>query len=294
MSNPVILNEAKSILMKKYSLFVLLLILTGRLFSQTGKGAFLPDINDLPGWRPAGEVEVYKSESLEKIADAETGLILEYGLNYAVARKYYNFGYRVINVQVYTMDNSFGSYGLFLRHSKNEKVFSKYGNSCYEKAGEFGFWKQFYFIRMFSDVKNDTVSEGYSQIAAFIDSKIRSRGVFPPIMNLSDKEAKNVRIFRGPLALSEIYYFSPLNIFFVNEGIAFDKGDTTKIILKYPDNNDAVKHYTEVAGILSAMPKFTDFRMDGNFSFSMKDKEHKTLIFSVSESNLEISIEKKK
>ncbi len=278
--------------MNKYSIFIFLLLISGRLLSQTGKGAFLPDVNDLPGWRPAGETEVFRSESLERIAGAETGLIMEYGLNYAVARKYYNFRFRAINVQVYTMDNSFGSYGLFLRHSRNEKVFSKYGNSCYEKPGEFGFWKQFYFIRMFSDVKNDSVSEGFSQIAAFIDSKIRSRGLLPSIMSLSENSAKNVRIFRGPLALSEIYYFSPLNIFFVNEGIAFDKGDTTKIILKYPDSSEAIKHYTEVAGILSAMPKYSDFRMDGNFSFSMKDKEHKTIIFSVSESNLEISIKK--
>jgi hypothetical protein len=278
--------------MKKFLLFIFFLLCFSQLWSQTGPGSFLPDINELPGWRPAGEAEVFRSESLEKIAGPETGLILEYGFNYAVSRKYYNFGYRVINVQVYTMDNTFGSYGLFLRHSRNEKVFSQYGNSCYEKKGEFGFWKQFYFIRMFSDVTNDTVAEGYRQVASFIDSKIRSRGIFPLIMNLTDNSSKNIRIFKGPLALSEIYYFSPLNIFFVNEGIAFERGDTTKIIFKYADNNEAVRRYTEVAGILSGMPKYTGFRMDGNFSFSMKDKEHKTLIFNVSESNLEVSIKK--
>jgi len=278
--------------MKKHLLFIFFLVCSNPLWSQTGPGSFLPDMNELPGWRPAGETEVFKSESLEKIAGAETKLIIEYGFNYAVTRKYYNFGYRVINVEVFTMDNTFGSYGLFLRHSRNEKVFSQYGNSCYEKPGEFGFWKQFYFIRMSSDVKNDTVSEGYRQIASFIDSKIRSRGLFPGIMNLSDNSSKNVRIFKGPLALSEIYYFSPLNIFFVNEGIAFDKGDTTKIIFRYTDNNEAVRRYTEVAGLLGAMPKFTDFMMDGDFSFSMKDKDHKTLYFTVSGNNLEISINK--
>jgi hypothetical protein len=282
----------KSVLMK-YCFLLLLLIIPGNpLLSQTGPGSFLPDKNEIPGWRPDGEPVVYKSGSLEKIAGEETGLILEYGFNYAVSRRYYNFGRRVINVKVFTMDNTFGSYGLFLRHSRKEKVFNKYGNSCYEKPGEFGFWKQFYFIRMNSDVSNDTVSEGYRQIASFIDSKIKSRGLFPGIMNLSDNNARNVRIFSGPLALSEIYYFSSLDIFFVREGIAFDKGDTTRIILRYSDNNEAVRRFTEVAGVLGAMPKFTDFVMDGDFSYSMKDKEGKTLVFSVNESNLEINIKK--
>jgi hypothetical protein len=275
---------------KKHLVFILFLLCFSTLWSQTGPGSFLPDLNELPGWRPAGETEVFKNELLEKIAGEETGLIIEYGFNYAVTRKYYNFGYRVINVQVYVMDNTFGSYGLFLRHSRNEKVFSQYGNSCYEKPGEFGFWKQYYFIKMSSDVRNDTVSEGCRQIASFIDSKIRSRGLFPVILNLTDNSSRNVRIFKGPLALSEIYYFGPLNIFFVNEGISFEKGDSTKIIFKYSDNNEAVRRYTEVAGILSAMPKFTNFTMDGDFSFSMKDKEHKTLYFTVSENNLELSI----
>ncbi|MGD0581734.1 MAG: DUF6599 family protein [Bacteroidales bacterium] len=278
---------------KKYCfLFILLLVGLKPLLSQTGPGSFLPEIYDIPGWRPAGDPEVFKSGSLEKIAGDETGLILEYGFNYAVLRRYYNFRHRVIKVQVYTMNNTFGSYGLFLRHSGKEKVFNEYGNSCYEKQGEFGFWKQFYFIRMNSDITNDTVSEGYRQIASFIDSKIKSRGLFPGIMNLSGDNARNVRIFRGPLALSEIYYFSPLNIFFVNEGISFEKDDTTKIILRYSDNNEAVRRYTEAAGVLGTMPEFTDFVMDGSFSYTMKDKKGKTLVFRVNENNLEISIKK--
>jgi hypothetical protein len=278
---------------KKFCLLPFFFLIVGNpLFSQSGPGSFLPEMKDIPGWRPAGESEIFKKESVQKIAGNETGLILEYGLNYAVARNYYNFGSRVIKVQVFTMNNTFGSYGLFLRHSRKEKIFSEYGNSCYEKPGEFGFWKQYYFIRMFSDLSNDTISEGYRQIASFIDSKIKSRGIFPGIMNLSDNNSRDVRIFSGPVALSEIYYFSPLDIFFVKEGIAFEKGDTTRIILRYTDNNEAVRRYTEAAGSLGSMPKFTDFVMDGDFSFSMKDKDGKSLVFKVNENNLEISIKK--
>jgi len=275
----------------RYAGVMIFLFLTFNIaMSQSGPGSFLPEANEIAGWRPAGDAEIFRSESLERVAGTETSLILEYGFDYAAERQYYNYGFRVIRVQVYTMDNTFGSYGLFLRHSRKEKVFSQFGNSCYEKQGEFGFWKQYYFIRMTSDVSNDTVSEGYRQIASFIDSKIKSRGLFPGIMNLSDQGSTNVRIFRGPLALSEIYYFSPLDIFFIREGIAFDRGDTTKILLRYADNNEAVRRYSESAGMLGSMSKFTDFLMDGLYVFTMKDREGKKLFFKVKENDLEISI----
>lgn len=278
--------------MKYYLLNFLFLFCSSAALPQTGPGSFLPDRDEIPGWRPSEDVSVFRSESLEKIADAETNLILEYGFNYAATRRYYNFRNRIIKVVVLTMNNTFGSYGLFLRHSRKEKVFREFGNPCYEKAGEFGFWKQFYFIRMYSDVSNDTVSEGYRQIASYIDSKIKSRGMLPEIMNLYGSDGGNVRIFNGPLALSEIYYFSPLNIFFVREGIAIEKGDTTRIILRYSDNNEAVRRYSEVAGMLGSMSKFSNFLIDGNFSFLMKDRDGKTLIFKVKDSDLEIIIKK--
>jgi hypothetical protein len=275
----------------KFYLLLLLIIFAGSLAkSQTGPASFLPEASELPGWRPAGEPVIYKNTNLVSLAGEETPVIKEFGFNYAVAQQYYNFGYRVIDVKVFVMENTFGSYGLFLRHSRKEKVFSDYGNSSFQKHGEYGFWKQKYFVSMHCDIENDTVNEGYRQIAAFIDSKIKSKGLFPGIMGLTGEDTKNVRLFSGPLGLSEVYYFSPLNIFFIQEGVAFERGDTTRIILKYPDNNEAVRRYSEAAGILGAMPKFTGFTMDGNFSFLMKDKEGKTLSFRVNESNLEISI----
>jgi hypothetical protein len=47
-----------------------------------------------------------------------------------------------------------------------------------------------------------------------------------------------------------------------------------------------------VAVILGEMPKYSDFRMEDNFSFVMKDREGKTLLFRVSGRNLDISIKK--
>ncbi|HVN58627.1 MAG TPA: DUF6599 family protein [Bacteroidales bacterium] len=259
---------------------------------QTSRSAFLPDAGEIPGWRPSGDAIIFRENNLAGIAADESSLILEYGINYAVSRQYYNFGRRTIKVNVFVMNNTFGSYGLFLRHSRKEKVFSKYGNSCYEKPGEFGFWKQFYFIRMQSDFKNDSVSEGFSQMASFIDSKIKARGLFPSILGQAGDNAKNIRLFSGPLGLAEIYYFSPLDIFFVQEGISYERGDTTRIILSYHDNNEAVKRYTDAAGILSAMPKFSGFRMDGNLGYQMKDREGRILLLRVKDSDLEITIHK--
>jgi hypothetical protein len=78
----------------------------------------------------------------------------------------------------------------------------------------------------------------------------------------------------------------------VQEGIAIENGDTKDIILKYSDNNEAVRRFTEVAGLLSGMNKFSDFIMLENFSFALKDRDRKTLVFKVSENYLKINIKK--
>jgi hypothetical protein len=250
----------------------------------------LPDDTEVPGWRPAGVLKVYKSDNLHTLINADADLVLEYGFRQAITRDFYNYSGKLINIQVFTMDNTFGSYGIFLQKSKGEKVFQKYGNSCFEKPHSFGFWKQFYFIYMQSEFEGDTITEGFRLFAGIIDSKIKSKGLFPEILGLSSDKKGNITIFKGPLALSKIYYFSPSNVFFINEGIAVENDNSKEIILKYADNNEAVRRFSETAGILGAMTKFTNFIMTGSFSFTMKDREGKTLVFKVDGNCLDITI----
>jgi hypothetical protein len=269
---------------------ILTIFICLKLSAQTGKGAMLPGKDDIAGWMPAGEMKVFKSEALRNLAKDEAEFIMEYGFDNAIEQKYYNYGNKLITVDVFTMKNSFGSCGLFMRYSKKQKVSQKYGNSTYVKTGEYGFWKHLYFVKLSSASAGDTINEGFMMISAFIDSKIRSKGVIPEILGFSKDKPGNVTIFRGPLVLSEIYYFGPNNIFFMQEGIAIENGRTKEIILKYPDNNEAVRRFTEVSGILSRMSNFSDFAMHDNFSFSMKDRDRKTLVFSVQENCLNIMI----
>jgi hypothetical protein len=259
-------------------------------FSQSGPGAILPGLNELPGWRPSGEIKVYSRENLSNLLKDEANLILEYGFRNLVSRDYYNFSGKVINIQVYTMENTFGSCGIFLQKSKGEKVFKEFGNACFENPGNFSFWKQYYYIRMHSVSEGDSVSSGFRQVAGVIDSKIKSRGLFPDILGLSTDKPGNVSIFKGPLALANIYYFSPLNIFKIYEGIAIENGDNKEIILKYADNNEAVRRFSDSAGILSGMERYSDFLMVGDYSFSLKDAKGKTLIFRVDDNCLIITI----
>jgi hypothetical protein len=258
--------------------------------AQTGPGAMLPGKDDIAGWKPEGELEIFSRESIRNLSKEETDYILEYGLNYAIRQRYYNYRNKVITVEVYTMNNSFGSCGLFMRYGKKQRVFQEYGNSVYEKEGEYGFWKQLYFVKLKSAASGDTIKEGFRQISAFIDSKIRSKGIIPDILGFSKDKPGNVTIFRGPLALSEIYYFSPKNIFYINEGLAIENGNIKDIIFRYSDNNEAVRRFTEVAGLLSGMSKFSGFIMLGDFSFTMKDRDGKQLVFKVAEDCIRVNI----
>jgi len=257
---------------------------------QTGPGAMLPGIDAITGWRTTEEMKIWSKENLRSFMKDEPDIVKEYGFDYAVEQNYSDARKNLINVKVYVMNNSFGSCGLFMRYSKNQTVMEGFGNSAFEKPGEFGFWKHLYYVRLTSDSSGDTITDGFKMIAAYIDKKIRSKGVIPDILDYAEGKPGNITIFKGPLALSEIYYFSPLNIFFVQEGVAIENGNTKEIILKYADNNEAVRRLTEVAGILGEMSKFSDFIMVENFSFAMKDRDRKRLVFRVAENCINITI----
>ena len=275
----------------RYSLIpVLNILICFSSFSQTGPGAILPDGTEIPGWRAAGGLKIYKSDNLHSLINADADLVLEYGFRQAITRDFYNYSGKLINIQVFTMDNSFGSYGIFLQKSKGEKIFQKYGNSCFEKPGSFGFWKQFYFIYMQSKSEGDTITEGFRLFAGNIDAKIKSRGLFPDILGLSRDKKGDITIFKGPLGLSNIYYFGPSNVFFINEGIAIENENSKEIILQYSDNNEAVRRFSDAAGLLGSMAKFTNFTLVDKYSFSMKDREGNTLVFKVDGNCLDIVI----
>lgn len=276
--------------MKLIKLFILLSIFCSAARSQTGPAAFLPVNDDIPGWRQAGEPEIYKETNLFDVAKEDSKLVLEFGFNYAVSARYYNFTGTKIDVLVYTMNSSFGSYGLFLRAARGMETYKEFGNLSYRKDGEFGFWKHLYFIKMISAISGDTATDGFKQIAGFIDSKIRSKGQLPSILDFSKERRGDIVIFKGPLALSEIYYFSPLNIFFINEGMAIVTPEATELIFSYADNNEAVHRFSEVAGILSQMTKFSDFIMPVQFSFAMRDRDGKMLTFKVMENRIDVII----
>jgi hypothetical protein len=276
--------------MKKTIIILLLIHVSFTVLSQSGPGAILPSDKEVPGWRTSGDMKIFNRDNLSNLINGDAEIFKEFGIRYAVSKDYYNFKGKVINIQVYTLENTFGSYGIFLQKSKGEKVFKEFGNACFEKDGSFTFWKQYYLIVMHSTSTGDTISGGFRLMAGIIDSKIKSRGLLPEILGFSNDKKGDIKLIKGPLALSEIYYFSPMNVFYINEGIAIENRDTCEIILKYADNNEAVRRFSDAAGVLSGMSKFSDFIMIGDFAFAMKDKAGKTLTFRVDNNCLDIKI----
>lgn len=276
--------------MKKIFVFLFAIILCCNAFSQSGPDAVLPSAKEIPGWRTTGEYKLYSKENVQSIIKDETDLYKEFGVKSVITRDYFNFSGKVINIQVYTMNNTFGSYGIFLHKSKGQKVIKEFGNSCYEKDGTYAFCKQYYYILMKSVSSGDSISAGFRQMAGIIDSKIKSRGTMPEILSFSDSHPGLPILFKGPVSLSAIYYFSPLDIFRISEGIAFENDGNKEIIFKYADNNEAVRRFSDAAGILGGMTKFSGFIMVGDYSFALKDKDGKTLTFKVNNDCLEIVI----
>jgi hypothetical protein len=280
--------------MKRISKFILLLLVLSivfeKTFCQTGPGAILPAEKEVPGWRTTGEYKLFKGEELKNLIGREAELVMEYGFRSAVSCDYYNFIGKVITLRIYTMNNTFGSYGYFLQKGMGEKQFKEFGNGTFEKKGSYCFWKQMYFVELISAFSGDTVAQGFRQIAGVIDSKVKSRGNLPEIMKLSENKRGTPLLFKGPVALGNIYYFGPVNIFDINEGLAIIDTDSKELIFKYADNNEAVRRFSDAAGIMGKMQRYSEFKLVDRYSYTLKDKDGKTLTIKVDNDCLDVVI----
>jgi hypothetical protein len=81
-----------------------------------------------------------------------------------------------------------------------------------------------------------------------------------------------------------------VNVFNINEGIAIENGESKEIILRYTDNNEAVRRFSDAAGILGRMERYSEFKLVDQYSFTMMDKDKKILTFKVDNECLNILI----
>ena len=175
------------------------------------------------------------------------------------------------------MEDTFGSYALYLQKSRGAGETYTAGNNSYLDTLSLGFWKHHYLVTISCDRMYDSTLLGMKLVADLVDSRIRPYGKLPDITGPFMQRPGRVTLLRGKIGLSYIYHFTTTDVFRIEEGIAIEETGRAEIWLKYPNSNMSVQRLGEVAGVLSRDPRFTGFMMSGDLSFRLSDKIGNTI-----------------
>lgn len=251
-------------------LFSLLTSMVG-VNGQTGMKALLPFEGEIPGWEIISDIREYEGEELNGLLGREAELFYEYGFRSAVIAKLSDSGEEQIEMRIYRMEDTFASYALYLNKSAGAAATYTSGNNAFIKDNSLGFWKHHFFVLISGNYEEYPVEEGIKMVADLIDSRIKPSGRLPEITgNFRDRPGR-ITLIRGKLALSNIYHFTSLDVFRIEEGVAIEEPGFTEIWLRYADSGSSIRRLGEVAGVLSRESMFTGFIMSGEQSFRLND-----------------------
>jgi len=279
--------------MKRSVLLLFLLIFCSlSLIGQTGLKAFLPLETEMPGWKMHDNVEEFEGDDLFFLINGGADLFLEFGFVEVMKASLKSDENENLYFEIYRMKDMFASYGIFLQKIAGMKERYSAGKDSYINESSLVLWKHHYFAIIRSDHASDSVTVGMKLLADIVDSRIKPRGKWPSIINDLNNKPGKVTLLRGKIALQNVYYFTSKDVFRIEEGIAFENPGVTDIHLKYRDSDTSVQRFGEVAGVLNREKRFSEFRMDGDIAFRMRDNKGNDIRIEANDNMLSIRIMK--
>jgi hypothetical protein len=268
----------------------LCLIFTFNAAAQTGPAALLPAEGETEGWVLNGDPALYGGDDLFFLINGGADIYYEYGFREVIAASFTNPGGEEIKLEVYRMKDCFAAYAVFLQQSTGSEKGKSFGTNSFVNNGSLGFWKHHYFILMRSNSENSIVSDGMSMMAGSVDKRIKQECRLPDIATSFSNRSGRITLLRGKIALSNIYYFSPRDIFLIEEGIAVEESGVKEIWLHYSDPGKPVQRLAEVSALLSSDNRFTGFAMSGAETVTFSDNRGNRITMEASGNLLKIRV----
>jgi hypothetical protein len=196
------------------------------------------DLSDLlppvpPGWELLQEDKVYTPESLYDYIDGGAELYLSYGMNEVISR-IVTQGNNEIRIEIFDMMEARNAFGVFTNtRTKDEK---QYGQGSQYFTGTQIFWKDKYYIAITANDENAAIVSAIKELAASIDSRIKTTGQLPEIVQYLPREGlqpDGYLYFHHYIWLNALYYIADDN--FLNI-----ESDTPAVLAKYNGKEDRI------------------------------------------------------
>lgn len=235
--------------------------------------AYLPSETDIPGWKALEEPELYEGEDLFSYINGGAEIYYEYGFHQVITAEYVNVAGKSILIDIYEMEDAESAYGIYTLTKGPDAQLVNIGYEGTFQDAYLLFWKNRFFITITGLDSGEDINEGILAFAGYIEQKITTSGqpsALPQLLVHDNLHPSNVVYIQGFLGLMNNYAFHADDIFGVQEGVIGDFGAYKVFLLKYANDEESRKWYT------NALTAFKDDQLYENFatdeqSFSATD-----------------------
>lgn len=205
----------------------------------------MPDSID--GWLKITDDRIFNQENLYDYIDGGAELYLSFGFSKVFNRIYSNATGHEILVDIFYMNSTQDAFGVF--SFTIGTIGNDYGQQSQIAPGAIVFWKDKYYVSLFSNPETEETTRLMKKLAQMIDDSINEEGKLPEILDYlpqNDLDKQSIRYFRHYIWMNSHYFISNKNILNINQnthGVLAKYGDKEKsifMIIKYPNLQDAL------------------------------------------------------
>lgn len=236
-------------------------------------------LGQLAGWRLDGKPQYAVGDDLFTLINGGAEIYHEYGFKQAVIARYTDGKGRSFNLELYEMADDDAAFGVYtFKIGNNGKQF-KLG--CENQLEDYylNLRKGRYVLTLVA-LKTDPVTiDAMVAAARKIAGVIKQNSTSPLLVSKLKKSIedglsiKQLKYFKGHLALYNFYSFDTRDLFQLQEGVAVEFNEFTFFVFKYSNESSSAKSFSNARTILKENDRYKQIKAVDNSKFAMRDED---------------------
>ena len=205
-----------------------------------------PGESSIAGWTPAGELEVYDSETIFHLVNGQAEFFFLYGFEQVAVRRYKNVEEVILDIHIWQLSDDASAYGLFTASVAGEPA--DIGNEGDTDPGRrLVFWQDRYVAQLFS--RKDIPDPNLQAFGKAISAALPAGGKRPALVDRLPADGLIPRsgiFFHEEISIQDELWLGGENILGLSpdtDGVvaSYDVADSPALLLliKYPTPNQA-------------------------------------------------------
>ncbi len=174
-----------------------------------------PRAQEVAGWVPSGEVDVYPGDKIYDFIDGAGEIYMKYSFDTAASAEYLNSSDSVINVEVYRMKTPEDAYGVFSYNRPGNADPLPFQQAAWSAGLTAGVWRNTSFVKVYALQDAPGLADAVKEFARILSLKLTGEGNLPlyfKVLEVDGFVEGSIRFARDQLPLKNLHFISEENV----------------------------------------------------------------------------------